>query len=225
MTDLENWNARPRPQLTSLRGSYINIDRAQFAKDADGLFAALCGPGNDDLWQYIPIGPYDDAIEFRTRFALVADQEDWMTYILRDAQTGVILGMASYMRIRPEAGSIEVGCIVFSKALQRTPAATEAMYLMASHIFDDLGYRRYEWKCNNANEASKNAATRFGFTFEGVFRQDMVMKGGNRDTAWYSIIDGEWPAVKAAYEAWLAPENFDQDGRQMRSLRDLQKPS
>ena len=222
MADLENWTARPRPQQTALRGKHINIDRAQFSKDADGLFAALCGPGNDDLWQYVPIGPYDDPIEFKTRFALVADQEDWLTYILRDAHTGVILGMASYMRIRPEAGSIEVGCIIFSKALQRTPAATEAMYLMASHVFEDLGYRRYEWKCNNANEASKNAAVRFGFTFEGVFRQDMVMKGGNRDTAWYSIIDGEWPAVKAAYEAWLDPENFDADGRQIRSLRDLQ---
>ncbi|VAW07153.1 Acetyltransferase, GNAT family, partial [hydrothermal vent metagenome] len=137
----------------------------------------------------------------------------------RAVDTGAVLGMASYMRIRPEAGSVEIGCIVFSGALQKTPAATEAMYLMARHIFDDLGYRRYEWKCNDENAASKSAAERLGFQFEGVFRQDMVVKGENRDTAWFSVLDSEWPEVKAGLNAWLAPENFDADGRQRRSLR------
>ena len=132
-----------------------------------------------------------------------------------------MLGMASYMRIRPEHGSAEVGFVCFSKAMQRTPAATEAMYLMARHLFDDLGYRRYEWKCDNANEKSRRAAERLGFAFEGVFRQDMVMKGRNRDTAWYSMLDTEWPAAKAAFEAWLAPENFDGEGRQRNKLADI----
>lgn len=221
MGDLEQWTARPRPQLTSLRGRFIHIDRAQFSKDADALYAALGGPGNDDLWRYVPIGPYEDAAMLGASFALIADQHDWMTYVLRDAESGGVLGMASFMRIRPDDGSAEIGCIIFSKALQKTPAATEAMYLMARHIFDDLGYRRYEWKCNNANEGSKRAAERLGFSFEGVFRQDMVMKGENRDTAWYSIIDSEWPKLRAAFEAWLAPDNFDDGGQQIKSLREI----
>jgi RimJ/RimL family protein N-acetyltransferase len=126
--------------------------------------------------------------------------------------------MASYMRIRPEAGSAEVGSVVFSKALQRTAAATEAIFLMARHLFEDRGYRRFEWKCDNQNAASVRAARRFGFTAEGVFRQDMVVKGRNRDTAWFSILDGEWPRIRSAFEQWLAPENFDPAGQQRRSL-------
>ena len=164
MTDLEQWTARPEPQLTSLRGRFIHIDRAQFAKDADALFAALGGPGNDDLWRYIPLGPYEDAASLGASFALIADQHDWMTYVLRDAASKAVLGMASYMRIRPNDGSAEIGCIMFSKALQRTPAATEAMYLMARHVFEDLGYRRYEWKCNNANEGSKRGGRTAGLS-------------------------------------------------------------
>ena len=138
--------------------------------------------------------------------------------IIVDAGAGSALGMASYMRIRQEHGSAEVGCVVFGKALQRTRAATEAIYLMARHIFDDLGYRRFEWKCNEANAASKRAAVRFGFTFEGVFRNDMVMKGRNRDTAWYSMLDSEWSGVKTAFDSWLDPGNFTPEGVQRSRL-------
>ncbi len=221
MTKLENWTPRPAPDLKPVEGRYVAIEPAIFPAAAEILFPVLCGPANDDLWTYIPIGPFASAQEFGAAMAQAGAQGGWKTHLLRDANTGAPLGMASYMRIRPGAGSAEVGCIVFSKQLQRTPAATEAMYLMARHVFDDLGYRRYEWKCNDANAPSKRAAVRLGFTFEGVFRQDLVMKGENRDTAWYSMIDREWPRAKAAFEAWLTPENFDPYGDQLNALNAL----
>ena len=216
-----NWSMRPPPELPVLKGRWVAIEPANFPDAAEALFPLLGGPANADLWTYIPIGPFEQPGQLAAVMQLMHAREGWQTYLFRDAATGEPLGMASYMRIRPAAGSAEVGCVVFSKKLQRTPAATEAMYLMARHIFDDLGYRRYEWKCNNANAASKQAAIRLGFSFEGVFRQDMVMKGKNRDTAWYSIIDGEWPQVKAGFEAWLAPENFDDQGAQRRALKEI----
>ncbi|MEM9015157.1 MAG: GNAT family protein [Pseudomonadota bacterium] len=216
--DLMNWTNRRSPRLEDGAGRWVRIAPADFARDGGDLFAALGGPGNDDLWRYIPVGPFESAGALSTLMAAACDRHDWRMHVIRDAASGTALGMAGYMRIRPEHGSAEVGCIVLSKALQRTRAATEAMYLMARHIFDDLGYRRYEWKCNDANAASKRAALRLGFTPEGVFRQDMVVKGDNRDTAWFSMLDREWPRVKSAFEAWLDPENFDPDGRQRRSL-------
>ncbi len=222
MTELKDWTGRPAPKLQSTRGRYVAIAPARLPEDGEALFAAICGAGNDDLWRYIPIGPFETATALCEAMQVTAKNLGWETYLLRSPDKGVVLGMASYMRIRPDAGSAEVGCIIYSKDMQRRPAATEAMYLMAKHIFDDLGYRRYEWKCDNANEASKRAALRLGFRFEGVFRQDMVMKGRNRDTAWFSIIDAEWPAVKAGFEAWLAAENFDKDGQQRRSLTEFQ---
>ena len=220
MTDLRNWTPRPAPELQSAQGRFVRIDPVRWTDDAGDLFAAIGGRENAGLWRYIPIGPFGDAAVMSETLAGVAREDFWKTHVIRDVRTGAVLGMASYMRIRPEAGSVEIGCIVYSKALQRTPAATEAMYLMARHVFE-LGYRRYEWKCNNANSASKRAAERLGFVFEGVFRQDMVMKGENRDTAWFSIIDTEWPKTKAAFEAWLAPENFDADGAQRASLANI----
>ena len=223
MGDLSNWAAKSEPMLGTVQGRFVQIDRAKFPQDAEALFAAIGGAHNDDLWRFIPFGPFDQAAALGEGMALVADRQNWMTYVFSAPETGEILGMASYMRIRPEAGSAEIGCIMFSKTLQQTPAATEAMYLTARHVFEDLGYRRYEWKCNDGNEASKRAAIRLGFHFEGVFRQDMVVKGENRDTAWYSIIDREWPKVKAAFEAWLAPENFDEQTRQKRSLKDIRE--
>ena len=141
-----------------------------------------------------------------------------MLFAIVPAQAGKAAGWASLMRIEPRHGVIEVGNVVFSPALQRSRAATEAMYLMASHVFDHLGYRRYEWKCNAENAASRRAALRLGFTFEGIFRQHMVVRGRSRDTAWYSLLDGEWPARKRAFEAWLDPSNFDGEGRQLVSL-------
>ena len=220
MTDLRNWTPRPAPELQSAQGRFVRIDPVRWPDDAGDLFAAVGGRENAGLWRYIPIGPFWDAAVMSETLAGVAREDFWKTHVIRDVRTGAVLGMASYMRIRPEAGSVEIGCIVYSKALQRTPAATEAMYLMGRYVFA-LGYRRYEWKCNNANTASKRAAERLGFVFEGVFRQDMVMKGENRDTAWFSIIDTEWPKTKAAFEAWLAPENFDADGAQRVSLANI----
>ena len=221
MTDLSNWQMRPPPDLKPVTGRYVSIEPATFPAAAEALFPVICGAGNDDLWTYIPIGPFESAEQFGSVMKFVGGQQGWQTHLIRDVATGAPLGMASYMRIRPEAGSAEVGCIVYSRKLQRTPAATEAMYLMARHVFDDLGYRRYEWKCNDANAASKRAAVRFGFSLEGVFRQDLVMKGKNRDTTWFSMLDSEWPKAKAAFEAWLAPENFDGAGAQRRGLKEI----
>lgn len=221
MSDLKNWVIRETPTIERAEGRFVRLEAARFPDDAPSLFAAIGGPENDDLWRYIPFGPMESAEALGAAMIFMRDQMGWRTQVLRDAATGEALGMASYMRNRPEHGSTEVGCIVFSKKLQRTPAATEAMYLMARHVFDDLGYRRYEWKCDNANEASRRAANRLGFTFEGVFRQDMVMKGRNRDTAWYSITDAEWPQLRQAFESWLAPENFDAGGAQRNSLAAL----
>src|SRR5438132_1297994 len=150
-----------------------------------------------------------------------AATSDPLFFAIVERRSRRALGMASFLRVEQGHGVIEVGHIWYSPALQRTQLATEAMYVMARHVFDDLGYRRYEWKCNALNEPSRRAAVRLGFTFEGVFRQHMVIKGGNRDTAWYSMLDGEWPAAKAAFEAWLRPDNFDAEGRQLRSLAEL----
>ncbi len=221
MSNLENWSMRPAPDLKEVQGRFITVEPAAFPGAAAELFGVLGGAANDALWTYIPIGPFETAEALGEVMGFFGGQQGWQTHLFRDASTRAPLGMASYMRIRPEAGSAEVGCVVFSRKLQRTPAATEAMYLMARHLFDDLGYRRYEWKCNDANDASKRAAVRLGFTFEGVFRQDMVMKGKNRDTAWFSMIDSEWPKAKAAFEAWLAPENFDAGGAQRRGLKEI----
>lgn len=223
MSDLSNWKVCAAPDLETVRGRFVAIEPARFPDHAEALFSVLGGPANDDLWTYIVIGPFAKAAPLGEAMGLVGAQQNWITHLFRDVESGAPLGMASYMRIRPEAGSAEVGCVVFSKKLQRTAAATEAMYLMARHLFDDLGYRRYEWKCDNANEASKRAALRLGFSFEGIFRQDQVVKGRNRDTAWYSIIDAEWPRVKAAFDAWLAPENFDEAGAQRRSLMEIRE--
>ena len=225
MTDLSNWQMRPPPGLKPVKGRFVSIEPATFPAAAEDLFPMICGAGNEDLWTYIPIGPFESAEQFGAVMKVFGGQQGWQTHLIRDVENGAPLGpplgMASYMRIRPEAGSAEVGCIVYSRKLQRTPAATEAMYLMARHVFDDLGSRRYEWKCNDANAASKRAALRFGFTFEGVFRQDLVMKGKNRDTTWFSMLDSEWPKAKAALETWLAPENFDGAGAQRRGLKEI----
>jgi len=221
MADLSNWSWRAAPQLETTTGRFVTVEPAHFPDAGAPLFTILGGDANADIWTYMPIGPFETAEQLGSVMQAVGEHGGWITHLFRDVETQEPLGMASYMRIRPESGSAEVGCVAFSKKLQRTSAATEAMYVMARHLFDDLGYRRYEWKCNNANEASKRAAIRLGFTFEGVFRQDMVMKGQNRDTAWYSMLDSEWPEAKAAFEAWLDPRNFDSAGQQRRSLSEI----
>jgi RimJ/RimL family protein N-acetyltransferase len=166
-------------------------------------------------------GPYASASAMLESLNRWREAEKAILFAIIPVETGTAAGWASFMRIKPQHGVIEVGNVVFSPMLQRSRAATEAMYLMASHIFDRLGYRRYEWKCNAENAASRRAAQRLGFTFEGIFRQHMVTKGRNRDTAWFSMLDEEWPGRKRAFEAWLDPANFDADGKQRRSLTQI----
>jgi RimJ/RimL family protein N-acetyltransferase len=163
-------------------------------------------------------GPYPNLSAFEARLRQMASTSDPLFLTILENSSGQPVGYASYMRIEPAHRCIEVGSILFTPALQHTPGATEAMYLMARHVFNDLGYRRYEWKCNALNEPSRRAALRLGFTFEGIFRQHMIVKGRSRDTAWYSMLDSEWPARKASFERWLAPDNFDAQGRQRQSL-------
>jgi RimJ/RimL family protein N-acetyltransferase len=171
----------------------------------------------------MPVGPWASPEQLCDFLAGAHASEGWRTMVIRAAVSGEIRGMASYMRIREAHGSAEIGCVAFGPKLKRTAEATEALALMAGHVFDDLGYRRYEWKCNEANAASKRAAERFGFTYEGLFRNDMVMKGKSRDTAWYSITDAEWPALRGALAQWLARDNFATDGAQVRTLESFRR--
>jgi RimJ/RimL family protein N-acetyltransferase len=187
---------------------------------ADELFAAG-HEGDPVLWRYLPYGPFGNVEEMRAWLAERARSEDPAFFAIVEEGTGRAAGMASYLRYEPEHRVIEIGHIWFGAALQRTPHATEAIYLLARHAFDELGVRRLEWKCDADNARSRRAAERFGFTFEGVFRQHMLVKGRNRDTAWYALLDGEWPAARAAFEAWLDEANFDTGGRQRRSLAEL----
>jgi RimJ/RimL family protein N-acetyltransferase len=190
--------------------------------DAAPLYEVSHLPDGDPaIWRYLPDGPYDDTEHLRQMLAWAETSDDQLYFTLVKLPENRPLGIASYLRITPEFGVIEIGHIWFGVPLQRTTAATEAIYLLARHAFDDLGYRRLEWKCNALNAASRHAAQRFGFSFEGVFRNHQVVKGRNRDTAWFSITDDEWPAIRNAFEAWLAPENFDRDGLQKRSLASL----
>lgn len=200
---------------------YTRLELLDWAVHGDDLYKAVCGAENDDLWTYMPIGPFVDQDTFEQIYEFVRMQFGWETMVIRDGASNAVLGMASFMRIRPEHGSAEVGCVTFGPSLKRTCQATEAMYLMARHLFEELGYRRYEWKCHNENEASRRAAQRFGFSFEGVFRNDMVVKGQSRDTAWFAITDADWPDLSAAYQAWLAPENFNTTGEQKARLVDM----
>jgi RimJ/RimL family protein N-acetyltransferase len=190
--------------------------------DADALYAASHPPtGDPAIWTYLAEGPYEDAGQMRAALGEQERSEDPLFFTLVSLPDGNPSGVASYLRIAPAFGVIEIGNIWFAAALQRTTAATESIYLLARHAFDDLGYRRLEWKCNALNAASRHAAERFGFTFEGVFRKHMVIKGRNRDTAWYAIVEDDWPRIRSGFERWLAPENFDESGRQRERLRDL----
>ena len=217
MNDLSNWTRRPTPGLQTLAGKRVRLEPLDWAQHGAGLVEAVSGPSNADIWTYMPVGPFETAAELETFLGWAREKEGWRTMVIRAAGSGDILGMATYMRIREAHGSAEIGCVAFGPKLARTAEATEALALMAAHVFD-LGYRRYEWKCNNQNLASKRAAERFGYVFEGIFRNDMVIKGQSRDTAWYSITGAEWPALHAALGHWLADDNFAKDGSQKRTL-------
>jgi len=197
---------RLEPLITERHGPQLFA--ASHQKDGSG----------SSLFRYLPYGPFAGFDEFKAWLEQRAETADPLFYAVVDTATDTARGMTSYLRMVPEHGVIEIGHIWFSPALQRTREATEAIYLMSRHAFDDLGYRRLEWKCDALNEASRQAAARFGFTYEGTFRQHLVVKGRNRDSAWFSIIDGEWPRIRAAFAAWLATENFDDAGVQRRSL-------
>jgi RimJ/RimL family protein N-acetyltransferase len=209
-----------RPERVTLQGSRVRIVPVDPAAHSPELYLGSHGEGHADLWRYLFTGPYPDEASFRAYLEERAKGEDPLFYTILRAD-GAPAGYASLMRIEPAHRVIEVGNILYLPSLQRTAGATEAMYLLARYVFDELGYRRYEWKCDALNAPSRRAAQRYGFTFEGVFRQHMIVKGKNRDTAWYSMLDSEWPERKAAFEAWLAAENFDAEGRQRSRLSDF----
>jgi RimJ/RimL family protein N-acetyltransferase len=214
-----DWTPVARPDDTPLKGIYVQLRPIDVDGDAAALYAASHPPdGDPSIWTYLFDGPYADVDSFRASLDAAARLDDPLRYTIVPLASGSPEGMASYMRITPEHGVIEIGNIWFGTPMQRTTAATEAIYLLARNAFDVLGYRRLEWKCNALNAPSRRAAERFGFVFEGVFAEHMVIKGRNRDTAWYAITDQRWPAVRAAFDAWLAPSNFDADGRQARRL-------
>ncbi|HEY3739053.1 MAG TPA: GNAT family protein [Bryobacteraceae bacterium] len=210
-------NPARRPEKVTLEGRYAKLVPVA-AEHAAPIFALISGSSNDHLWDYMGDGPYHDLATFEKAWTSKLTSTDPLFFTILDAKDSAPVGYASLLRIAPEAGSIEVGHILYSPRLQRTPAATEAQYLFAKYVFDELGNRRYEWKCNALNAPSRRAALRYGFQFEGIFRQHMIVKGLNRDTAWFSMLDSEWPARKAAFEAWLDPKNFDESGHQRTPL-------
>lgn len=222
MTSLSDWKPCPRPARKTFEGRYCRLEPLDPAKHGDELHAACMAPGAEDRFRWLFEVPQDRA-SFQTWLERVAVSEDPLYFAVIDTATGRCEGRQTFMRITPEHGVIEIGSILWGPAIARTRVATEALYLFARYAFEDLGYRRFEWKCNDRNEPSMRAARRFGFTYEGTFRQHMVTKGENRDTAWFSMLDSEWPALKRAYDAWLAPENFDATGGQKRKLEEFRK--
>jgi len=210
------------PPRAAMHGTYVRLEPVNVEAHAEELYERSHSPDPEGtLWTYLPYGPFADLAAFRDWLGDRARSEDPLFFTVIDLQSGKASGMVSYLRITPEMGVIEIGHIWFAPTLQKTPGATEAIFLLARLIFDELDYRRLEWKCNALNEASRRAALRFGFSFEGIFRQHLIVKGRNRDSAWYSMLDSEWPAVKANMERWLAPENFDAEGKQRSALSDL----
>jgi RimJ/RimL family protein N-acetyltransferase len=217
-----DWRPAQRPGRSVLDGHYVLLRPLRAAADAETLYAESHPPAADPgLWTYLFYGPYRDAGELRDALEVMETSDDPLFFTIVLVPDGRPAGVASYMRITPEHGVIEIGNIWFGASLRQTRAATEAIYLLAAHAFDELGYRRLEWKCDALNRASRRAAERFGFCFEGVFRSHMVVKGRNRDTAWYALTDDQWPAVCAGFRAWLDPANFDADGRQRHPLIEL----
>jgi RimJ/RimL family protein N-acetyltransferase len=220
---VESWTPPPRPPREPMLGRYCRVELLDIERHAADLHAANRAASDPRDWTYLAYGPFKSLQDYRAWMQRVCLGDDPLFHAVIDSATDKAVGVASYLRIEPASGSIEVGHINFSPLLQRTPAATEAMYLMMQRAFE-LGYRRYEWKCDALNARSRAAAQRYGLSFEGVFRQATVYKGRNRDTAWYAAIDQEWPALQAAFLQWLDPANFDQSGRQRVRLADLTGP-
>lgn len=214
-----NWQAKAAPTFQTLTGQYCRLEPLSLAHAHD-LYAAFSADQEQRIWTYLPYGPFTDFDSFQAWLSSYLNSKDPFFFSILNNK-GQALGMASFLRIDPNNGVIEVGHINYSPALQRTQAATEAMYLMMRYVFEDLAYRRYEWKCDALNQPSRQAAKRLGFSFEGIFRQAVMYKGRNRDTAWFSIIDSEWPTLKQRFEAWLDLNNFDKQGQQLKPLNGL----
>jgi RimJ/RimL family protein N-acetyltransferase len=212
------WTEAPRPPRLALHGSYCRLEPVDLQRHAADLFLAYMDAPDARDWTYLWAERPETLTLFQEYFARLADSDDPLHYTIIDTETAKPVGTAALMRIDPANGVIEVGSIAYSPRMKRTRAGTEAMYLLMRLVFDDLGYRRYEWKCDSLNGPSRRAAQRYGFTFEGIFRKAVVYKARSRDTAWYSIIAEEWPRIRAAFETWLEPKNFDAEGRQKRSL-------
>jgi RimJ/RimL family protein N-acetyltransferase len=206
-----------------LVGRCVRLEPLDAERHGASLWRETHGPGQHARWQYLFEAPHPNEPAFRAQLAHKAQSDDPLFYAIVDQRSDQALGYATLMRIDAAHRCIEVGNIVYGAGLQRTAGATETQYLLMHYVFDDLGYRRYEWKCNALNAPSRRAAERLGFRFEGVFRQHMIVRGRNRDTAWYAILDREWPAMKAAFDRWLAPANFDAAGRQQRSLETIRR--
>jgi RimJ/RimL family protein N-acetyltransferase len=206
------------PAHITLEGRRVTLAPLDPAAHANSLYENSHGNGAEDLWRYLFEGPFPDRAAFDAHLKQKAASDDPLFFAIVDKRSGLAVGHASYLRITPVHRVIEVGNILFTPRLQKTPRATEAMYLMARHAFEDLGNRRYEWKCDARNAPSRRAALRLGFQFEGIFRQHRIVKGRSRDTAWFAMLDSEWPARKANFERWLDPSNFDAGGNQKESL-------
>lgn len=214
------WEPRQRPSHTVLDGRMVRLEPLSVAHVPD-LFAAYSTDRAGRMWTYLAVGPFASEAEFGAWVAPLVSSEDPLFFAVVDKANGKPVGIVSYLRIDPVNGSIEVGWVTWSPLMQRSALSTEAHYLLMKHAFEGLGYRRYEWKCNALNMPSMKAAERLGFTYEGTFRQAVIVKGRNRDTAWFSVIDKEWPTLRDAFDVWLKPDNFDAEGRQRRRLEDF----
>jgi len=219
--EVPDWSPRPWPPRTPMLGIYGRVEPVDPDRHAVDLHAANSLDPDGRNWTYLSREGFAELEAYRDWLVTMTEADDPVLHAIVDESTGKAVGVAAYMRIDPAMGAIEVGNLNFSPLLQRTRLATEAMFLMMRRAFDELGYRRYEWKCDSLNAPSRRAAERLGFSFEGIFRQAIVYKGRNRDTAWFSIVDREWPALRGAFEQWLSTSNFDDSGRQRRRLADL----
>jgi len=221
---MPEWSGRPRPERRAIEGRYCYLE-ALHPRHARELYEAYGVASDGRDWTYMVMGPFSDQIAFEEYINKAAASEDPLHYAVIDRTSGKAVGTLALMRMDPANGVVEVGSVMFSPLLKRTPFSTEAQFLLMKYVFDELGYRRYEWKCDSFNEPSRKTAARLGFQFEGTFRQHMLYKGRSRDTSWFSIVDSEWPAIRSALERWLSPSNFDADGIQRRSLTELREPA
>ena len=218
---MPDWKPVPRPPRAPMDGRYCRLEAFDVERHGAQLHAAYSENKDGSMWTYMPAGPFASFDDFLVWMRPAAESEDPLFHTIIETASGEAVGQAALMRITPEHGVIEAGNIAFSPRLQRTPIATESMFLLMKRVFDELGYRRYEWKCDSCNAPSRRAAERFGFVYDGLFPQAIVYKGRNRDTTWFSMIDEDWPAIRGAYEEWLNPTNFESDGTQKQKLADL----